>query len=274
MTAEQIIEARALAIPYGQNYVGFDKAPCIAVQYVPDLGSEGAGSTLVGKMKITDDGFRFKVDDDTPAGKDLIANMNASGWLLYAANTTIGDMFDNINGSLALRAILKSTLRADLASNSLNAVEATVTGATGKVFFWDNTGAGLIVAGAVISGERFVNNGLKGHLKDSADEVENSLLYIAANMADSTMVMKFYTASSSAETQIGGSASWAAAGTEVETGATNPDDIYLSATRGDRMVIRVTTLTTAKGTPNRFHVLGKSAVLKNDRIVEDVQYTN
>lgn len=275
MYADQIAEARALATPYGQNITAMDTTPAIAIQYVPDFGAGGAGSTSVGKAKITTDGIRFKVDDSTPAGNDALANQTSSGWLTFASQTNMGQMLDAINnGGLAWRAIPKCMLRGDIASNLLAASETVVSNANGKVFFWDSKAETLIVAGAVVSGERFINNGKNGHVKDSDDEVENTIMYIEANIVDSDMTLTFYSSTATADTQIGGALAFTAAGSATYFGKNDPEDPYISAQRGARLIARVTTLTQQKGTPTRFHVLGKSAVLKNDRIVEDVQVTN
>lgn len=276
MRQEQIIEARNLASVYGQNITALDTTPAIAIQYVPDRGAGGAGSTSVGKAKITTGGIRFKVDDSTPAGVDALSNQTSSGWLTFASQTNMGQMFDAINtGSSAWRAIPKVMLRGDIASNLLAAAEVIVSNAVGRVFFWDHKVETLINAGAVISGERFINNGIAGVVRDSSDEVENMLLYIEANFVDSDLVLSFYSSTHSADTQIGGALSFTAAGSATyPTGRETPDTVYLRATRGSRLMVIFTALTEAIATPTRVHVLGKSAVLKNDRFVSDVQVTN
>ena len=269
MYLQQIEEARALAPIVAHNITALDTTPAIVVQYVPALGVAG---TSEGKMKITTDGLRFKVDDATPAGVDALPSQNASGWLKFATVTNMGGMVDAINGSVAWRAYLVASLRGDLASNLLAASETAVSTANGKTFYWDSKAETLIVCGIAVSGEKFLNNGANGHVKDSDDECENMLLYVEANLADSDCVLKFYSSSGSADTQVGGSLSFTAAGTATYWGKNNPDDVYIRANRGERLIARITTDTQQKATPTRFHVLGKTAVLKNDRIVDSDNY--
>jgi hypothetical protein len=264
---QQIEEARALAPIVGHNIAAFDTSPAIVVQYVPNLG---VGSE--GKMKITTDGLRFKVDDATPTGSDLLSNMNASGWLKFATRTNMGQIVDDINGSVGWRAYLVAALRGDLASNLLAASETSVNGDNGFTFYWDMKAETLISCGIAVSGNKFINNGTNGHVKDDDDECENSILYIEANLADSDCVLRFYSSSDSADTQIGGSLTFTAAGTATYWGKNNPDDIYIRANRGERLIARITTDTQLKATPTRFHVLGKTAVLRNDRVVDSVNY--
>ena len=268
MNPAQLIEARNLAAVYGQSISALDTTPAITVQYSPALGAGGASSTRVGKMKITSDGFRFKVDDDTPSGNDVLTNMTSSGWLTYASQTNMGLMRDNLNGSIAWRCILRASLRGDIASNLLDATETVVSNDAGKVFFWDSKVETLVAAGLVISGERFVNNGRAGHVTDADDEVENSLLFLEVNHVDSDLTLTFYSATQSAETTIGPTTAFTAAGTATYFGNNDPDDVYITATRGERLIARVTVLTEAIATPTRFHALGKSAILKNDRFVK------
>ena len=99
-------------------------------------------------------------------------------------------------------------------------------------------------------------------------------MYIEANFVDSDATLTFYSATQAAEVQIGGDETFTADGTSVRFGDTDPIDPYISAARGERLIARVTFLTEAIGTPNRFHVLGKTAVLKNDRVVTVVNYGN
>lgn len=273
MNNRQIDEANALALPYSQNITALDTTPAIAIQYVPDMGAGGFGSTSVGKVKITSDGLRFKVDDTTPAGIDALQSMTASGWLPYSTQTNMGQLLEKINGSLAWRAIPKCMLQGDIASNLLAVAEAIVSNAVGKVFFWDSKVETLIVAGGVISGERFVNAGRNGHVTDAADLVNNTLLMVEANIVDSNMTFTVHSASNTAE-GLAISVAFTAAGTATFFGKQNPDDLFIQSVLGERLVIKITGPTEAIGTPTQVTIRGKSAVYKNDRIVQDVQVTN
>jgi len=130
----------------------------------------------------------------------------------------------------------------------------------------------LISAAIAVSGERFENNGINGHVKDLDDHCENTINLVEANFVDSDGTLTFFSASQTADVQIGGALTFTAAGIATYFGRNDPSDPYITAKLGERLIARVTFLTEAIGTPNRFHVLGKTAVLANDRIVTDVGY--
>lgn len=272
MYTNQITDARALASVVGHNITALDTSPALVLQYVPDRGVGGLGSTSVGKAKITTDGLRFKVDDDTPAGLDALPNQTSSGWLTFASQTQMGQMRDAITGGAAWRAYLVGSLRLDIASNMLAAAETVVSTANGFTFFWDSKVETLISACIAVSGEKFVNNGINGHVTDLDDFCENQINMVEANFVDSAATLTFFSASQTADVQIGGAFAFTAAGTATFFGKNDPADVYLVAKLGERLIARVTFLTQLIGTPNRFHVLGKTAVLANDRIVTEINY--
>lgn len=272
MYQNQILEARSLAAVVGHNITALDTSPALVLQYVPDRGVGGLGSTSVGKAKLTTDGIRFKVDDDTPAGLDVLPNQTSSGWLTFASQTNMGQMRDAITGGAAWRCKLVASLRGDIASNMLAAAETVVSTANGFTFLWDSKVETLISAAIAVSGERFVNNGINGHVKDLDDFCENQINFVEANFVDSDATLTFFSASQTADVQIGGAYTFTAAGTATYFGKNDPGDLFIVAKLGERLIARVTFLTEAIGTPNRFHVLGKTAVLANDRIVTDVGY--
>lgn len=271
MYQAQIVEARSLAAVVGHNITALDTSPALVLQYVPDRGAGGLGSTSVGKAKLTTDGIRFKVGDDTPAGLDVLPNQTSSGWLTFASQTNMGQMRDAITGGAAWRCKLVASLRGDIASNMLAAAETVVSTANGFTFLWDSKVETLISAAIAVSGERFVNNGINGHVKDLDDHCENTINFVEMNFVDSDGTLTFFSASQTADTQIGGAFAFTGP-TVTFAGKNDPADAYIVAKLGERLIARVTFLTEAIGTPTRFHVLGKTAVLANDRIVTDVGY--
>ena len=272
MYTNQITDARALASVIGHNITALDTSPALVLQYVPDRGAGGLGSTSVGKAKITSDGIRFKVDDDTPAGLDVLPNQTSSGWLTFASQTNMGQMRAAIAGGAAWRCKLVASLQGDIASNMLTQSEAICSVANGLTFFWDSKVETLISAGIAVSGEKFEDNGINGHVKDLDDHCENTINMVEANFVDSDATLTFFSASQTADVQIGGAYAFTAAGTATYFGKNDPDDTFIVAKLGERLIARVTFLTEAIGTPNRFHVLGKTAVLANDRIVTEINY--
>lgn len=264
MNFQQISEARSLALPYGQAFSSVDAHPQIQVQYVPDLGTGGTKATC---KTTTATGLVFDVDDTTVAGKDAIGT---DGALTFANYATMGALVDAINGSQAWRAILRGGLRADASDNNLLAGDASCIGAEGLAIYGD---ADPIDHGSVaISGERFINNGINGHVKDWDDQCENSLCFyridvgatgdgtitIYAEKQNSTSVQTLYseTYANDAENTRG-----------VSTAET-ANSAWLTAPRGYRMVVRMKAATSYDDIV-AFNVLGKTAVLKGDRFISN-----
>lgn len=262
MNINQIEEARALAQPVVHNQTAADVSPCIVVQYVPALGTGATAATC----KRTADGWCFKVGADTPAGADDIGN--SSGWILDATYTNMGQILDQINGYAAWRAYLVASRRGDASGSVLAQAEASCIGDNGLAFFWDTSAIAL--CGTAISGEKFVNNGVNGHVKDAGDQCENTMLYARVTMV-SDGTLKFYSSSQSADTQLGPTFTCGSA-SPVEIGEENPSIGYISAKRGERLLVLVDSATAANGTPTEFHVIGKTAVLRGDRIVTEDNY--
>lgn len=264
MRLGQIEEARALAPVVTHLLSAADTTPAIVIQYVSALGT-GSSSASVQVQDGT--GLRFKVDGATPAGNDAIGN--SSGWILFATYTNMGQVLDQINGKIAWRAYLVAALRGDLATHLLTAASQQADGDNGLTLYFDSSRADL--CGVAVSGEKFVNNGVNGHVKDADDECENYLLYSKVNVA-SDGSLKFYTASQSANTQLGDTIA-ISTDTDAEVGEAEVSAEYLRATRGQRLVVRVEATTAGQAcTPTQFHVLSKTAVLRNDRIVDEDNY--
>lgn len=262
MRTEQIQEALALAQPIAHNQTTSDVSPAIVIQYVPAIG----GADTVGKVKVTTQGLRFKVDDTTPSGANAIGN--SSGWILDATYTNMGQVLDQINGYAAWRAYLVCSRRGDASDSLLSTAEATCTGANGKTIFWDTDSIAL--CGIAISGEKFVNNGLNGHVKDADSVCINTMLYARVTMV-SDGTLKFYSSSQAADTLLGPTFACGSA-SQVEIGEENPSIGYIAAKMGERLLVLVDSATAGNGTPTEFHVVGKTAVLKNDRIVTEDNY--
>jgi hypothetical protein len=280
MYRNQIEEARALATQIGHSFSADNTFPVIVIQYVPDLGTGAAAASITYRSTTPDStgGFLALVDAAAPAGKDLFRN--AAGTLDIKAARTLGRVLDAFNANSAWRAYLVGGLRTDTTSTCLGLLAGllskSVIGDNGATWYSNNadkagtgvnTGNFLSVA---ISGEKFVNNGINGHVKDADDQCENVLHYAGINLDFTTSaVVSFYSASQQGCTRIGPNPALTDA-TLMEFGATDPTDPYLKAKRGERLVVRVRTATLAATT--KFDVVGSTAVFANDRIVDEKNY--
>jgi hypothetical protein len=195
----------------------------------------------------------------------------------------MGELVDYINSRLAWRAYLVGALRADVPSCLLVVAAGAATlcsGDNGYTLLGESsgyTGSASTLGNTIslaISGEKFVTNGINGHVTDAADEVENSLVYGSFNVtaASAGMRLKYYTgAQGSTEVQLGSDVTVLTA-TQKEQGEANWDETFIQAVRGERLIIRLNNQSAGALTVPAIETLGKSVVLKNDRIVDAVNY--
>lgn len=284
MHIEQYKEAWALAPTVAHNQTAVDTSPMMVVQYVPDLGTGGSSASIA---HIVASSMTFLVDSAAPAGKDAIGS---SGVILTstAAYDTMGELVDYINGQAAWRAYLVAALRADM-SSILLAKSATAIPATGLTFYGDTSGndgaivpgtaAAYEIVGTAISGEKFVNNSINGHVKDADDGCENALLYAEVQITctgDAENLRIYSGAQGSTEsllyTKTLTSTTEQNLGVTGTTQADGLNSIFVKANRGERLIIRAAT-DTAFAAVTKFNILGKTAVLSGDRQVTEVNYT-
>lgn len=266
MNADQITEARALATVVPHNIAVVDVSPWMVAQYVPSLGTGAAAAT----MQVLAGTLRFKVDAATPAGADAIGT-DGEFDLSTADFNTMGELVDAINGVAAYRAYLVGALRADLSTNLLVQSATSIIGDTGLTVFGDTSGSKEI--SLAISGEAFVNNGKNGHLKDSEDGCENSMMYAAITVTNvSLFVLRYYTGKQgTTEVQVGQDITLTSA-TLKEQGEANLSVVFVTSARGERLIVRVIGLESVAPSAPSVHVLGKTAVLANDRVVTSIGY--
>lgn len=269
MHIQQIEEARALATPIVHNFAAVDTLPWMVVQYVPSLGTDATSASIA---YIVASSMTFLVDSSTPAGLDAIG---ADGVILTstAAYDTMGELVDYINGRIAWRAYLVGALRADNSSLMLAKSATICSGANGLTFYADSSASGE--HSFAISGEKFVSNAAGGHVTDSGDNCENEMLYGAFTVtcASAGIGLKYYSGKQGdTETQIGSTVTVTSAAAK-EQGEVNLTVPYVQATRGQRLLMRVMGLSaTTSLTSPTIHVIGKTAVLENDRIVDAINY--
>jgi hypothetical protein len=269
MRGAQIAEAEKLAPVVFHNIAAVDKGPYMVVQYVPNLGTGGAAATVA--VATAAETMTFQVDAADPAGLDAIGNSSGELSLVADAYDTMGELVDAINATGAWRAYLLGALRADTPSHLLNFSAASCFGASGKTLYGDTSDSKDI--SYAISGEKFVSNGVSGHVKDDEDEVLNHLMHADINVTSASYaVLRYYSGKQgSTETKLIADVDLTTA-TNKQQGETNFAEPYISATRGERLVIRVIGLSNTAPSSPVINIAGKSIVYKNDRIVDTVPF--
>lgn len=277
MYLKQIQEAWALATPVPHEQTAPDTSPAFVLQYVP---ANGVSSAYRAKIALVQDGdMTFTTG---AAGVTAVGDSNATADGIgtagvidtsAAAYDTVGDLLDYINGHPAWRGYLVGALRSDGMETILAKTADWCDVANGLTFYSDTSASEHI--DVAISGEKFVNNGINGHVKDVDDMCENVLLSLSVqqDMASAGTLTLY---SSSQGSSPGDSTLWSAAladDTLTEKGYDQPESVWARATRGSRLIVRVAHATDiGAGAVTKFHVVGKTAVLKNNRLVSEKNY--
>ena len=267
--AESIQTAHDIATPVTHNITANDTSPWMVVQHVPILGTNGTSA----KCQVFASTLTFTVDGAVPAGKDVVG-ISGKFNLTLAAYDTMGELVDAINGARAWRAYLVGAIRADTPSFLLIQANADCRGDNGLTVYSDSSNSDEW--SFAISGEKFVNNGVAGHVKDWDSQCENSvnwmgLLYSGASSGHS---LKYYTGrAGDTETQLGSSQATVIS-TLFEQGEDNPSIPWISATRGHRLVCRVAnnSATSKLGTTLAWNTVAETAVLDGSRLVSEDNY--
>ena len=164
-----------------------------------------------------------------------------------------------------------AALRASNSAHLLVRTAASCFRANGLTLYSDTSASKEV--GIAISGEKFINNGKNGHVKDFEDGCVNTMLYAAITVTSaSAAVIRYYSGKQgSAEVQLASDVTLTSA-TKKEQGEADLLGAWIEATRGSRLIVRaIGTASTAPTVPT-VSVLGKTAVLKNDRVVTSVNY--
>jgi hypothetical protein len=255
---KQILEAEAAASPYSQAFTDVDGSPAMVVQCVPDNGDSITAATL---QVVTATGLTILINGAAPAGTNAIG---ASGVVAFATYTTLGAVRDALNSTRVYRAYLVGGLRADTsASKLLTASAASILGDTGLTIYHDASSTDHF--SFAISGERFVNNGVNGHITDAIGKnggYRNSLLAANINMGitGASPQIQFHFEKQQGTTVQASVTRVMVDDTLEEIGTENPMIPYLTAPIGYRLVGRVSVATTVDDIAT-FDVLGKSADL-------------
>ena len=268
MYLNQILEARALAPVVPHNITAVDTSPWMVAQYVPLLGTSGSSASIA---LIVASSMTFLVDSSTPAGLD---DIGVSGIFLLSSGTydTMGELVDYINSKTAWRAYLVGCLRADKSSLLLAKSATKCSGDNGLTFYGDTSAS--YEMSLAISGEKFINNTPNGHVTDYDDQVENSMLYGSFKVtgASAGLVLTYYSGKAgSTEVQFGGTVTITTATVQQE-GEESLSEPFVTATRGERLVIRVSNSSVGAVSAPTINVLGKSVVFANNRIVDSDNY--
>ena len=266
MNIDQINEARALATPVPQVFTADDQFPGIVIQYVPTLGTGGTSASFT----LANDSFQFLVDSASPAGNDAIGT---TGKIDTSSSTydTMGEFADAINGTRAWRAYLVGSLRADTSIGLLDKTSTRCDGANGTTVYIDTTD--YDVHSLAISGEQFINNGKRGHVTDKADACINALMFgsfLVSGDSDDLTITYYTGAQGSAEVALTGGES-ITLGTATLHGEENYTQPFIEATRGQRLIARISTASAVIGAPT-FSIIGETQVLSASRQVNSKNF--
>jgi len=256
------LDHEQMARPWAQSFSDVDGFPQMLVQYVPDGGTGGAAATaaVTSATNIT-----FLVDTAAPAGTDAVG---ASGVVAFATYTTMGAVADAINGTTAWRCILLGAKRADASATKLLTAGATSCRTASGLRIYGDASATDHISFA-ITGERFVNYGLNGHVKESK-RCWNTLLSASLNvgLTGGTPQIEFSFEGQRASEVIQVAHSLVMADdTLEEIGVANPSVPYLQAPLGFRIIGRVSVATTVDDIA-KFEVLGKSAYINGEQMID------
>lgn len=270
MHNQQIEEARNMAPYLSHTITAKNTSPWLVIQYVPDLGTGGTSASIA----HDNTSLTFLVDSAAPTGLDAIGT---DGVITLSGTTwdTLGELVDYINGTSAWRAYLVGALRADKCSLLANksATACTKSGTNHGLTFYSTTSTSLEVSLA-ISGEWFESYGIGGWHKEADEYVENILGYanVQLTFTGVTNTIKVYTESQTATGTTIYSAALSST-TAKELGATGSiEEPFIRGPIGQRLIVRAAVGTAVSAYTN-FHVVGKSAVWKQNRIHAEKNYT-
>lgn len=264
MYLKQIEEARTLAKPIPHVHTSVDGFPAFVVQYVPELGTGGAAATIA---FVQGGSMTFLVDAAAPAGADAIGTAGVIN-TAAAGYDTVGELIDTINATKAWRAYMVGARRATTMVTILAKTAASCLTANGLTFYLD--GSETTFGAIAISGEKFVNYGPNGHVKDADDMCENSLLYLNITCGlTGNGNLNLYSC-----TQLADGSALAFAMTDdtaITKGNTNLNEPFYTAKLGERLIVE-TDAATSFDDIAQWEAVGKTAVLSGTRIVTEDNY--
>lgn len=264
MQLSQIEEARAIAPNYPIVLTGLPNgSPGLVLQYIPEWGS---GASAANAFVSGTTNLHVKISGVTPTSGDT-TGMPTNGKFAFSAYTNMGLLCDRINKVKCLRAYLQGALRGDSAAWLLASQTVSIVGDNGGTLVFDGDKSDCVTV--AISGEKFVNNGPRGWVTDADSACENMLCFLAYNMVDDVNIY-FYTASQSADSQLAVMAE-VSTGTRTLVQADTPEQPYIRAKVGERLVVRATLVTSSANlnTVTEFQIMAKTAVWEGDRLVTE-----
>jgi len=273
MHLKQIEEARKLATPFAHVFTGVDTFPAFVVQYVPDNGVSSAYRAKIALVLATSMTFTTGAAGVTAVGDSQATadGIGTAGVITISGEDydTCGELMDYINGHPAWRMYLVGARRATLMATILAKTAAFCDVDNGLTFYFDAS-EGLKSGALAISGEKFVNNGVNGHLKDADSQCENKLLHLAVTCGmTGNGHLRLYSCSQKAD---GDGLSFAiTTATQITKGEANLAEVFHQSTRGERLVIELDAATSFDSIAE-CQFVGKTAVLSNDRIVDEKNY--
>lgn len=270
MDLQRHFHLRELASPI-PVVITVDASPAFCLQYVPDGGTGGAAATAALVQNAT---MTMLVDAAAPTGADAIGT-NGVIDTSNASYDTVGELQATFNATAAWRCYRIGAIGSTAMAGILAKSATSCIGANGLFFYFDGSASNLL--GFAFSGERFVSNSLTGgHMKDADHECLNSLHYLkwASAVTITNGAINIY--SDDQSTPTGGetlmfTTSLPTAGTAREYGEANPAIPWITAKRGERLVVQIST-PSGTPTPTNLHAIGSTVVLSGAYIVDEVQW--
>lgn len=268
MYTRQVEDLRSITSPVGQAIAGVDVSPYFVVQYVPSQGTGGAAATIA---LVQDGDMTFLVDAAAPAGADAIGTAGVID-TSAAAFDTVGELVAAINATQAWRAYATVPYATGMES-ALAKSAASAFGDNGLTFFSD-TSAELDI-GVVISGDKFVNNGLNGFVTDVKDQCINELMYGGFQLGNAGAGAITLTIIQETQGANDGQTLYSvvlAEDTLKLLGEASLEVPFVSGGPGKMLTVRAVIAGGAADAYTKFEVVGQTLVLTGSRIVTEKNY--
>lgn len=241
------------------------------LQYVP-LNGEAGTSVEATAAFVQGGDFTVTVGGSVPTGKDAFGTAGVID-TSHGDYDTVGEFYDYVE-SLggkehgAWRIIMGAAIRADTMASLLAKGSTSVIGPNGLDFYFDTTVSESI--SAVITAEKFVNNGPGGYQGDYKHKVLNQLMSFAItqDMASAGEVLIYEGKNGVAETLL--HTLVLADNTELAKGLGYPAVVWDQAKHGYRLIVRASHATDIGASAvGDFIVRGRSIVPDGSFIVRD-----
>ena len=272
MNPSQWKEAHEVAPMVHQNVVLQDTTPAMLVQFSPLLGASAVSTTTCTIALVQGGDMTWLVDSAAPTGIDAIGT---AGVISTAGATadTVGELCNVINAAGGPHRAICLCSPDVPSANLLAKSAASAVTANGLVFYLDSSVADTTYLHSLpIMGERFVNNGINGHIKET--NIINYFHYgqFTADFTSAcTFTIKMFKQGDTAPTTLFTQAMVDATLTNIGHTA-NPMLPFIQGRQGYVLVAEWRSDASFDTDPTVCNIGGKSVVLDGGPIVTKVPY--